>query len=1097
MESSISQPPIVYGDLQAYFIDFKIGVIPLKLKLFLFLLVLVSCSQKEPKLFTEITADHSQVHFSNNVLENEKYNVHDYHNLYNGGGIAAFDANNDGLIDLYFTGNQVADKLYLNKGNFVFEDITKSAGIIQRGWSTGVTIADVNKDGFQDIYVCKAGNENTEALKNHLYINQGDLTFEEEADKWGLADTSLSTQASFFDYDKDGDLDCYLLTTSNLFRNPNQLREKDKYGPYAVDKLFQNDGLGNFSDVGLSVGINENTHGLGLAVADINNDGWEDILASSDFLPNDALYINNQDGTFTNKAAEIMPYQSRFSMGNDIADLNNDGLPEMMTVDMLPPDNEQQKKMLMTSYHVFETEGMMGYQDEFTRNMLFQHLGNDQHNKSHFSEIGQFSGVHASDWSWAPLMMDFNNDGKKDLYISNGYKRDVTDSDIISYNMSFAKKTESAEELKAFMNDNVLASPQLSRKNQFFENKGSFRFKNNSETWLNQEAGFSNGAVFADLDNDGDLDYVVNNINQRASIFRNESSENALTLRLESDIVQGTKIVSCIKTNCQTYIHSVTRGYLSAMATPVIIGLGGVHTIDSLTVVWPNGKSQKLEDIKANQNVILNQKNADVFLSEPTIKLPLFTEIPFHYTHKEARFIDYYRENLLLHKYSQNGPISAIGDVNNDGLDDIFFGGNSEISGTLFYQTKLGQFHEKKLRTFQKHEDSGAEFIDFNQDGYLDLYTMSGSNEFDLASGLYQDHIYINDGEGRFTEVEGLLPKNDIPGAAICAIDIDKDGHKDLFRAAAVLPGQFPQVAKSYLLLAKKDSFQQVDLGYLGLVTDATILDYNQDGWQDLVIVGEFMSPTLFLNKNGSLDKDNSFINRPGLWQSVAAADLNNDGFEDLVIGNIGRNYRYPFSTEKPIEYHQLNLVQKDNTAFIHTYFEGNSRCFIPARDELIRQYPYLRSLFPNYASYAKTNADNYIQKPASLSASYMESVIIWNRGGKGFDVDVLALEAQKSKTNAILLEDLNGDGQKDILLAGNDYTSEPINSGYVEGSKSTMLLNAGKESFGYKPNVESGLWLSGRTTGLLFLNNKSITPLIIATKSQDNASLYQYGRKF
>ncbi len=1067
---------------------------PLKLSSYFFLpFILISCSQEESRLFTEVPAGHSQIHFSNNVLENEKYNVHDYHNLYNGGGIAAFDANNDGLIDLYFTGNQVADKLYINKGNFVFEDISASAGIIQGGWSTGVTIADVNQDGFQDIYVCKAGNENTETLKNQLYINQGNLTFREEAQKWGLADTSLSTQASFFDYDKDGDLDCYLLTTSNLFRNPNQLREKNKYGNYAIDKLFQNDGNGYFSDIGISAGITENTHGLGLAVADINNDGWEDILASSDFLPNDALYINNQDGTFSNKAVELMPYQSRFSMGNDITDLNNDGLPEMVTVDMLPPDNEQQKKMLMTSYHIFETEAIMGYQHEFTRNMLFQNLGNDHNGKSHFAEIGQYSGVNATDWSWAPLMLDFNNDGKKDLYISNGYRRDVTDSDIISYNMSFAKKTESEEELKAFMNENVLASPQLKRKNQFFENKGDFSFDNTSEIWLNQEDGFSNGAVFADLDNDGDLDYVVNNINQKASIYRNESSENALTLELEADIVHGTKIVTCIKSNCQTYTYSVSRGYLSAMATPIIIGLGKAKMVDSLRVVWPNGKSQKLEHIETNQRILLREINADTFEYKASSKSSLFTEVPFDYTHEEKPFIDYYRENLLLHKYSQNGPIAISAEIDNNGLDDIFFGGNSQLPGTLFYQKEPGQFIKKNLSGTQKHEDAGAEFIDINKDGYPDLYTMSGSNEFELTSGLYQDHIYLNDGNGNLTEAKGLLPESNIPGSALCLIDIDNDGAKDIFRAGAVLPGQFPEVGQSYLLLAKNKGFQKIELGNLGLVTDATAIDYNQDGWEDLVVVGEFMSPTLFINKNGKLEKETDFIDRLGLWQSIASEDLDNDGFEDLVIGNIGRNYRYSFSPEKPFEYHELDLTEKGKTEYIHSYFQGNTRYFIPARDELIRQYPYLRSLFPNYSSYAESNAENYIKKAPVLSAKYMESVILWNRKGEGFDIEVLDQEVQKSQANAILLDDINRDGKKDILIAGNDYSAEPTNSGYAEGTKSTLLINNGERDFSWQSNQESGVWLSGNITDLLFLNKDSELPLILVTKSQDKASLYQY----
>ncbi len=1018
----------------------------------------------------------------------------DYHNLYNGGGVAVIDINNDELPDLYFTGNQVADKLYLNKGGFVFEDISVQAGIIHRGWSTGATVCDVNEDGFQDLYICRSGNESAENRKNILLINDGKGHFINEAEKRGLADSSYSNQASFFDFDHDGDLDVYVLTTSNLIRNPNLLHPKDRHGEYAFDHLYENDGTGHFNEVGKEKGITQNSHGLGLTIADVNNDGWEDILASSDFLPNDVLYINQQNGTFSNEAPELLPYQSRFSMGNDIADLNNDGLPEMISVDMLPTDYVQQKKMLMTSYHVFETEKNLGYQSEFSRNMLFKHEGIDHLGKPHFSEIGQLIGVHATDWSWAPLMVDFDNDGLKDISISNGYLRDVTNSDFVAYNLNFAQSTGSTDEMRAFMNENAASLPPLKTKNQFFKQIDDFKFENVSDNWLENSGTFANGAVFADLDNDGDLDYVVNNINQNASIFRNNSSNNYIKIKLKGSSKNpfglGAKIEAYSKGVTQTYFQTLSRGYQSSVDPSIIFGFSDLSSVDSLCVWWSGGKSQTIKNLEINQTIVLKESNAHTPTDDSyTNHFTLYEQIPVTITHEENRFIDYYRENLLLRKYSEPGPALAVGDVNRDGLEDFYLGGNKDSPGKLVIQNADLTFKFYTLDANMKGEDADALFFDFNGDGYQDLYIAKGSNEFQIGPD-YQDQFFLNDGKGNLqNKTHEILPELTHPGSIIRIIDIDNDGNPDLFRGGSVLPGHFPKSSNSYILNFTNDKFEKYSLGDLGLIKDAISLDYNDDGSIDLILVGDFMSPTFLKNNDGQLQPETHIEKLNGLWNCIEMADLDNDGDLDFILGNIGLNYRYSFTENFPLVVNST----ADKEGFLPSYYLRGVEVPIPTRDDLSRQFPALKNDFPNYLSYAEANMQSLKGKfpERSKRASKMESIILWNEGKGNFREIDLPDITQSANIQCILPKDINNDGRIDLILAGNDYTAEPTNSGYTEGTKGVVLLNIGNRQFRKVNNIESGIWLDFSTKHLKSLKTKTGS-LVVAARNNNSIKIYR-----
>ncbi|WP_255067498.1 VCBS repeat-containing protein [Lacihabitans sp. LS3-19] len=1046
-------------------------------------------------MFDQIPDNLSNVYFNNMISENEKYNVFDYHNLYNGGGVGVLDINNDGLMDLYFTGNQVSDKLYLNKGNFVFEDITESSGVESIDWSTGVSIVDINSDGLVDIYVCKSGNESADKRANHFYINEGNLKFHDEALERGLADTSYSNQAAFFDFDHDGDLDMYLLTTSNLIRNPNLLHKIDLYEDYAYDKLFENNGNGYFKEVGREKGKLKNTHGLGLAVGDLNNDGWEDILASSDFLPNDALYINNKNKAFIEKSSSVLPFQSRFSMGNDIADLNNDGLSEIITTDMLPSNNEQQKKMLMTSYHVFETEKTLGYDSEFTRNMLFKNFGTDNYGQIQMGEVGQFAGINATDWSWSPLMVDFDNDGKKDIVITNGYLRDVTDADYVSYNMSFAGKVSSESDMKKYMNYNSKNLPHLDKKNQFFKNVGNWSFENMSESWLVQKTSFSNGAAFVDLDNDGDMDYVVNNINESASIFRNNCKSNYLKIVLNGSLNnrfgQGAKVEVYNKGIVQTHFQTLSRGYLSSVDPSIIFGLEKELNIEKLIVTWSGGKKQIFENIKANQVLEVFEKDA-VFEKEiEKIKYrPLFSSVAFTYSHKESRFIDYYRENLLLRKYSQQGPTIGVADVNNDGLEDVFIGGSSIQPASFRIQSQSAGFKEGFLLPNQSGEDSDCLFFDANNDDFEDLYVVAGSNEFPENTKFYQDQLWINDKKGHFiNKTLDLLPEMISPGSVIVKFDIDHDGDLDLFRGGYVKPGKFPESSESFMLINTKHGFEKIGLGSIGIIKDAVAVDFNKDGWEDLVIVGEFLEPIFYENRKGTLNRLPAINKIKGLWSCIESADLDNDGDIDFVLGNIGKNYRYKFDKDHPLEIHlgEYSGIKQS----IPTYYLNNVKCLIPTRDDLIRQIPTLRGIFPNYISYAQSKTDWISPQSEVFRAELMESIILKNIDGKIFEVEKLPNEVQMNSVKDFLIFDFNKDGFKDILIGGNDYDLEPTNSGFMEGNKGLLLEGTSKGKFQVLENQKSGFWINGAFRHFKMINEKS-SPLVLAAFNNSEFKVFK-----
>lgn len=1036
-------------------------------------------------LFKLLTDKETNVNFVNAINETEKLNVLSYEYFYNGGGVAAGDINNDGLTDLFFTANKQSCKLYLNQGHFKFKDVTKQAcpALFNRadGWKTGVTMADVNGDGLLDIYVCYSGKADPEQRRNQLFINNGNTTFTEKAKEYGLDDPGYGTQAAFFDYDHDGDLDMFLLNHNvKKIDNMEFAKYKNETDEYAGNKLFENTG-NRFTDVSKKAGIVQNplTFGLGIAIADINLDGWPDVYVTNDYNEPDYIYINNHDGTFAERSKQYVRHMAHFSMGVDIADFNNDGFPDILTLDMLPHDNHRQKSLqLEENYESFELMQQQDLYKQYMRNMLQLNNGNNT-----FSEIAQLAGVSATDWSWCPLIADFDNDGYKDIFISNGYLRDYTNKDFLRYWGDYKIKKAMDREPYLLM-DLIKAMPSTTLPNYIFQNNRNLTFTNKQNEWGLGDASISSGAVYADLDNDGDLDLIVNNINQPASIYQNQSRElngtNYLSFKLKGNNKNtqalGSKIYVYNGGNVQYQEVNPARGYLSAVSTQVVFGLGQSATADSVKIIWPDNKVQKMTKVAANQLLNVNYQPTTVNIAPKAIK-PMFTAAkPFiEYKAPEEAINDFKRQLLMLFMSSKTTPVIAKVDVNKDGLEDLFVSGGPQLQGNVYLQQPGGKFVAEAVESSKTPvgTTSAASFFDANGDGFPDLYLAKGGYSlYDADSENLQDELYINNGKGHFNLATNALPVlNAGSKSCVSPCDFDKDGDIDLFVGGRVIPGKYPVTPKSYLLVNDgKGKFSVTDAPFAnaGMVADAQWCDLNRDGRKDLIVCGELMPIKVYINStNGFTDQTDTYFNTPqsGFWNTLAVADVNGDGEEDLVAGNLGCNSVIQASAKEPAEMYYADFDGNGSIdPMFSFYVQGKSYPFV-SRDELNEQMYPMRRKFTSYKAYADVTLQDIIpadklEKAGKLSANEVNTCVFINQNGK-FSKTILPVEAQFSMVSKIMVKDFDHDQKPDILLLGN-HTDNRLKIGSIDANYGCLLKGDGKGNFTYISQPVSGLDVEG-----------------------------------
>jgi hypothetical protein len=1055
---------------------------------------------KQP-LFEATSPAETNVNFSNDLDLKKVKNLMEYVNVYNGGGMATGDINNDGLPDLYFTGNMVDNKLYLNKGNFEFEDITAKAGVAcSNSWSTGVTMTDVNGDGFLDIYVCRSYHDEAGRRANQLFINNGDLTFTEKSTEYRINDTGYSITATFLDYDRDGDADLFV---GNHPLNRNRL----SYGKHVEnwnnpsisfsDKLFRNNGDGTFTNVTEEAGILNYGWTLGCVAADLNQDGWTDIFVSVDHSEPDRYYQNNGDGTFSQLADEKFKHISFSSMGVDAGDINNDGLLDLAVVEMLSTNNFDEKTaMPPMNPERFWAFVDVGYHYQYMRNMLHLNAG-----EAGFSEIGQLAGTHRTDWSWTSLLADFDNDGWNDYYITNGYLRLYSHKDHYNkYYKELEKIGADPVAFKRISDEYISTAPAAKLTNNFFRNNGDLTFKEMGPEFGLNHSGFSSGSAYADLDNDGDLDLIVNHTNETASVYKNNLRErgagNYLRVKLEHPgtiCPIGTKLKIETNSGIQFREFTYTRGYQSAVEGVVHFGLGSEEKINKLTVDWLDGKSQVLTNINGNQLLSVNYENATDQSAQreetPKLFVDVTNETGLDFKHSETIFDDYAVQVLLPHKMSQLGPFFTTGDMNRDGLEDVYVGGGNGQAGALYLQTESGKFTKAEIPSFEtdkNSEDMGAVFVDVNNDGWEDLYVVSGGYEHgQINEELYQDRLYINVGKNMLQKVKNALPVIRSSGSCVKPFDFDGDGDMDLFVGGRQTPRKYPSPANSILLENVKGKYQDVtaekapQLNALGMVTDAVWSDMNADGAVDLLIVGEWMPLTVFKQVNGKFENATSeygLVNTGGWWNTIAEGDIDNDGDKDFIIGNLGTNYKYQASAEKPFHIYANDFDESGTFDIALGYFLENDVLYpVRGRQCSSEQMPSLAEKFPTYDDFGKASifevyGEDNLEASLHYEAHTYKSSILLNKGNGQYEIKPLKNEAQISPINGIVLNDFDQDGNLDLLVGGNLHVSE-VETGRADAGRGLFMKGNGDGTFEYYLPYETGLNLDGDVKDIQLVN--------------------------